>query len=104
MGDGQEVSDAVYRRADVLMADDWEQVATRQDIARLVTEGVVEPSSVVSLWEVVAGIRPGRLRPTDIVLMRSQGLVIQDVAIGRYVYDECIRAGLGRTLDSPANG
>lgn len=103
MGDGQEVSDDVYRRADVLMADDWEQCATRQDIARLVAEGVIDPASVVSLWEVVVGTRPGRLRDRDIVLMRSQGLVIQDVAIGRYVYDECLRAGLGSTLGPEAD-
>jgi len=100
MGDGQEVSDDAYRRADILMADDWEQVATRNDIARLVNEGVIEPESVVSLWEVIGGIRPGRLHPSDIVLMRSQGLVVQDVAIGRYVYDECTRAGLGSVIGS----
>ncbi len=103
MGEGQEVSDNVYRHADVLMADDWEQCTTRGDIARLVAEGVIDPASVVSLWELVGGTRPGRLRDSDIVLMRSQGLVIQDVAIGRYVYDECTRAGLGSTLGPAAD-
>lgn len=103
MGDGQEVSDDAYRRADVLMADDWEQVATRYDIARLVNEGIIESKSVVSLWEVVAGIRPGRLHSTDIVVMRSQGLVVQDVAIARYVYEECARAGIGSVVGARAD-
>ena len=98
MGDGQEFTDEVYRQADVIMADDWEQVTVRQDIARLVAEGVIVPTSVVSLWESIAGIRPGRLHDRDIVLMRSQGLVIQDIAIARQVYEACTRAGLGVVL------
>ncbi len=102
MGDGQEFTDEVYRRADVMMADDWEQVTGRQDIARLVDDGVIDPASVVSLWESIAGIRPGRLHDQDIVLMRSQGLVIQDIAIARYVYEACTRAGLGVILGRTA--
>lgn len=98
MGDGQELATDVYRSADVLMADDWDQCQTRTDIVRLLAEGVIDPERVISLWEVVAKVRSARSRDSDVVVMRSQGLVTQDVAIAAHVYEAAVRRGSGVRL------
>jgi ornithine cyclodeaminase/alanine dehydrogenase-like protein (mu-crystallin family) len=98
-GDGQELDTELYRRADRVMADDWQQCQLRPDIVRLVGDGVIDPESVTSLWEVVGGLAEGRRSAADVVAMRSQGLVSQDVAVAAHVYERALEAGVGVRLE-----
>jgi ornithine cyclodeaminase/alanine dehydrogenase-like protein (mu-crystallin family) len=97
-GDGQELATPLYERADRIIADDWEQCRHRDDLRRLVADGVVDPGQVASLWQIVGGSVPGRESDDEIVLIRSQGLVTQDVAVAAHVYERALEAGAGTRL------
>src|SRR5262249_60454144 len=53
----------------------------------------------VDLRDVVAGFKTGRTSPSDITLFKSGGVAIEDVAIGRVVYERALEQKVGRTLD-----
>jgi len=97
-GDGQELESALYVRADRIAADDWEQCRFRDDMQRLVADAVIDPAQVTSLWEIISGKASARDTDDDLVVMRSQGLVTQDVAVAAYVYERAVAAGAGTRL------
>jgi len=50
------------------------------------------------LGEIVAGKRPGRLGPDEIIVFDSTGIALQDVAAASLVYARAVRAGRGREV------
>lgn len=70
------------------------------DIMLPLREGAITPEHLrASLGEVVAGLKPGRERDTDITLFKSVGLAIQDVATANFVYRRAIEAGAGTPFE-----
>ncbi|MEO5778733.1 ornithine cyclodeaminase family protein [Arthrobacter sp. PAMC25284] len=70
------------------------------DLVIPVSEGAMSFDDVVGeIGDVAAGIIPGRKDANDITLFNSVGIGIQDLAIGRLLYDEALRQGLGTHLD-----
>jgi ornithine cyclodeaminase/alanine dehydrogenase len=51
------------------------------------------------LGDVVAGLHPGRRDNADITLFNSVGIGMQDLAIGRLLYDAAMSRGLGQSID-----
>ncbi|WP_423182565.1 ornithine cyclodeaminase family protein [Arthrobacter sp. NyZ413] len=51
------------------------------------------------LGEVIAGSKPGRTATDDITLFNSVGIGLQDLAIGRLLYDRALEFGLGLRVD-----
>lgn len=51
------------------------------------------------LGDVIAGRIPGRTSPEEITLFDSVGLGLQDLAIGRLLYDAARAAGVGTEID-----
>ena len=48
-----------------------------------------------SLGDVILGKVKGREKPEDITLFKSVGLAIQDMSVGKAVYDEAVKQGIG---------
>lgn len=51
------------------------------------------------LGELVRGKVPGRTSTDEITFFKSVGNAVQDIAVGRFAYDEAVRRGMGQTVD-----
>jgi len=51
----------------------------------------------VELADIIAGKRAGRVSEADITVFKSNGLAVEDVVAGGWVYEEAGRRGLGVT-------
>ncbi|CAN7539529.1 ornithine cyclodeaminase family protein [Arthrobacter sp. LjRoot14] len=61
-----------------------------------VAEGVMGFEDVeAELGDVAAGTRPGRVSAEDVTLFNSVGIGLQDLAIGRLLYDAALSKGVG---------
>jgi len=51
------------------------------------------------LAAVVSGETPGRRSPEEITLFESQGIALEDVAVGNLVYRRAVERGIGVDLE-----
>jgi ornithine cyclodeaminase/alanine dehydrogenase-like protein (mu-crystallin family) len=99
MGEHQEVETAAYLRADKLVVDDWEQVKLKVDIISMLRNGELSEQNVhADFADLVSGAKPGRESANERILVRSQGLVTQDIAIANWVYHAALERGVGQRL------
>ncbi len=54
------------------------------------------------LGEVIAGRKPGRTSPDEIIIFDSTGMALQDVIVSAAVYEKAIIAGVGRLINFAA--
>jgi alanine dehydrogenase len=102
--DLRELSDTVFARADLLVGDVPEQlIAESGDIAAAVREGFVRTPEVVSLAEFAAGRRQASWPPDDLVVFKSVGTAVQDLAVAEALYQACRQEGLGLELEGFPN-
>jgi alanine dehydrogenase len=91
----EELEPEALLRARVFI-DDWEQASHSGEINVPLAQGVLRREDICgTLGDVVAGHTAGRRHEGDITLFDSTGLAIQDIATARFVYDECLKRGLG---------
>jgi alanine dehydrogenase len=91
----QELDSALFAKARVFV-DDWAQAQHSGEINVPLAQGLVPRENLCgSLGDVVAGKNPGRVNSRDITVFDSTGLVIQDLALGRAVYQLARERGLG---------
>jgi ornithine cyclodeaminase len=65
----------------------------------MTSDGVFDRSRLYAeLPEIITGARPGRTSPTERILVRTEGLVTQDIAVSYWLYQEACRLGLGTRL------
>lgn len=94
-----ELEPEVYRGVDKLVVDDWRQSRAAADLRPLVEAGEIgEQHLYAELPEIVSGARPGRETADETVLIRTEGMASQDVALAHWVYEEARRRGLGVEL------
>ena len=53
----------------------------------------------IELRDVVAGLKPGRTSASDITFFKSGGMGLEDVAIGKLIYERAIERKIGRSLE-----
>ena len=95
----QEVDSEVVRRASVIVADDVEEAKIEcGDLVEPIDRGVLTWDRVRNLSDVVTGQVAGRRSDDDITLFESQGVAIEDVAVGIRVYRMAQERGLGRVM------
>ena len=83
-----------------LVVDVLEQCATIGELAHALRAGVLTRGEVAAeLGQVVAGLRPGREHPDEIVVFDSTGTAIQDVAVAALAYERAVAAGRGLPVD-----
>lgn len=95
----REFDDEVVSRASRLVVDSIEQckIESGEFIAAIET-GKRHWEDFVELRDVVAGFKPGRTSPSDITLFKSGGIALEDVAIGKLVYERAVERGVGRKM------
>src|SRR5258705_1458671 len=83
-------------RTSVVIADDLEQCAAIGDLHHALAAGVITRRDVrASVDEVVAGVKPGRMREDEIIIFDSTGLAIEDVAAASIVYERAVAENVG---------
>ena len=86
-------------KVDKVVIDSWEMNYTMPFFKRMVDEGTFKREQVYAeIHEVVAGMKPGRERADERILIHTTGLVSQDVALCHYIYLQAKAKGLGIML------
>jgi ornithine cyclodeaminase/alanine dehydrogenase-like protein (mu-crystallin family) len=99
--DKQEIDPALFTRS-LVVVDSLEQCAEIGDLRHALVAGAFARQRVhASLAEIVAGGKPGRRRPEQIILFDSTGLGLYDVAAAARLYERALERGAGARL-SPA--
>jgi len=52
----------------------------------------------LNLGEIVAGTNPGRTDASQVTLFESQGVAMEDIAVGKRVLDIALERGIGTQL------
>jgi len=94
-----ELETEIYRTADKLFVDDWSQTKGAHDIKPLLEAGeIFEGRLTGELAEVVAGRIPGRTGPEEVIVVRTEGMASQDLALAHWAYQTALKQGLVQTL------
>jgi ornithine cyclodeaminase/alanine dehydrogenase-like protein (mu-crystallin family) len=94
-----EVAPDAFTTFDKVLVDDWEQVRSLADFRQMAAAGQFDRSGLYAeLPAVVAGEVPGRTTPEERILVRTEGLVSQDVAVSWWLYQQACARGLGLRL------
>ncbi len=86
---------------DKVVVDDWaESQSGRLGALRPhVDSGRLSADSLhAELGQIVAGLRPGRERPDERILLWHRGLAILDIAVGQLILEKAQRADIGTML------
>ena len=95
----KEIDDETVLRANRIVVDSVEQAKIEAgEFVGVIETGRRHWEDFIELRHVVAGTMPGRSAASDITLFKSQGLALEDVAIGKLVYERAVQRGLGRGL------
>jgi ornithine cyclodeaminase/alanine dehydrogenase-like protein (mu-crystallin family) len=96
----REVDDETVMRANRVVVDSIEQAKIEAgEFAGVIQTGRRHWEEFSELRDVAAGFKPARRSPSEITLFKSLGLALEDVAIGKLVYECAIAQGLGKRLD-----
>ncbi len=94
-----EIDASAVARAKLVVCDD---VACCQqeagDFGEALKQGLFDWSRAVNLAEIVSGRHPGRGSADEIVLFKSVGMALEDVAVGHHVLTLARQQGVGREL------
>lgn len=94
-----ELAPEIYRSADKVFVDDWAQTQVAHDIAPLISSGHFGRDRLSGeLADVVVGQIPGRERADEVIVVRTEGMASQDIALAHWVYQEAERLGRLQTL------
>ena len=95
----QEVDYDVVRRSGTIVTDDVEGAKIEcGDLVYPIDRGITSWDRVRHLSDIVAGRIAGRSGDEEITLFESQGVAIEDIAVGIRVYRMALERGIGRTL------
>src|SRR5439155_13308505 len=96
----RELDDEVVLRSNRLIVDSLEQSKIESgEFLGVIESGRRHWEDFVELRDVVAGLKPGRNSASDITLFKSGGVALEEVAVGKIVYERALEQKLGRELD-----
>lgn len=88
--------DADLVAASKIVADLRTQVVTVGETHHALEVGLMTPDQIhAELGDIIAGKRPGRTDPTEIIIFDSTGTAMQDVAAAAAVYERARELGVG---------
>lgn len=99
--DRRELDDEVFARTKTVIVHSKELALKQQqaDLAGPVAAGLLSWERMHDLSELITGAAPGRSRADDITVFKNNvGLGLQFAAVASRVYEDALRAGIGRTL------
>lgn len=96
-----DVHKEVFLRADKVVVDDWDQANREKKIIhQLVQEGSFSREALhAQMGEIVTGLRPGREREDEIILLNPMGMAVDDIVCAQAVYRKACEAKAGVWLD-----
>lgn len=95
----QELDPEILGRARVIV-DDIAQASHGGEINVPLSKGLFNKEQIwANLGQVILGQKPGRESDDMVTIFDSTGLAIEDIAIGRIVYDKAMQRGGYRSLD-----
>ena len=105
LGSYQEVALDVITTADKVIVDNWHYVRPRiPELKALAEEGSFGFEDVHAEWpDIVAGKRPGRESPDEVIVYIALGIWGEYAAILPEVYRRALALGLGSRLNAPAS-
>lgn len=82
------------------VADIIEQCASIGELHHAIASDLMTKDQVhAELGEVIAGIKPGRTSPDEIIIFDSTGMALQDVISAATVYKNAVEKAIGRTVN-----
>ncbi len=98
---GWEDEYAVAQKAQKIVCDEWESIKHRtQTISRMYQEGLLNDQDIYAdLPQIVCGDKPGRTDSKEFIYFCSVGLSYIDITFAKYVYDHCIKHGIGTEFE-----
>ena len=97
--DLRELDAATFARTEWCICDAPSQVATESgDVKAALEAGYLGEDRLVSMSELVAGHRSVEWPPTDLLVFKSVGTALQDLAVGNAVYERALKANRGLDL------
>jgi alanine dehydrogenase len=98
--DRAELDAEAVRRAALVAVDSLEQARVEcGDLVEPLRQGVLAWEQVVELGQIVAGRHPGRPSPEAVTLFESQGVAMEDVAVGARLLELARARGVGREIE-----
>jgi ornithine cyclodeaminase/alanine dehydrogenase-like protein (mu-crystallin family) len=95
-----EVPQDLLTRAGAVVVDDIDTAVEHAGpIVQGLASGLISRDELVSLGEVVAGLRPGRTSPSEIVYYNSVGIGVQDAAAAAAVLEVALAGGQGQRVN-----
>lgn len=95
----RELDEDAVKRADLIAADSREQSKLEAgDLIYALGDDSARWNSVAEISEIVSGKVPGRTRPEQITLFKSNGIAIEDVVVAGRIYELAKEKGLGRSV------
>ena len=95
----RELDTVAVTKVDIIATDDVDQAKIEcADLMHPVDAGRLTWHQVKPLASVVGGETPGRNSNDDVTLFESQGVALEDVAVGERVYRMALEQGLGTKL------
>jgi len=83
-----------------LVVDMLEQCATIGELHHALDARLLTSNNIYGeLGEVIAGIKPGRTSPDEIIIFDSTGMALQDVVTAAAVYEKAVSEGAGTMID-----
>lgn len=95
----REIDEKAVGRAGLICVDSRATaLAEAGDLQPALEKGRLHAGQLVELGEIVAGVRPGRRSARQITLFESQGMAIQDLAVGQRLLRLARERGIGQEL------
>jgi ornithine cyclodeaminase/alanine dehydrogenase len=95
----REIDATTIARADLIVADMPDEVAhDTGDMRSAKAAGIPFEGKLIALADLVAGRKPGRMSDDAILLFKSVGAALQDIAVAAMCLDRARELGLGTPL------
>ena len=93
----------LYRKADKIVCDSWQQVRHRPVcyMAQDAIAGRFDESKIYAeeLGEIIAGVKKGRKNDEEFCYYKPVGMGVLDLAVASRLYREAMKMGIGTLLD-----
>lgn len=86
----QELDEAIFSRADLIVADSIAQCKERGDISQALRAGTMTENDITELGNILAGTSQGRTHDDQITVADLTGLAVQDIQVAKLIYRESV--------------
>jgi ornithine cyclodeaminase len=98
--DARELDTMTIKKASLLVAGLKEACLTEAgDYIIPINEGVISENDIISIGNIITGKIPSRTTDSEVTIFKSVGISVQDVAVGKLVYDRAMKKGIGQDID-----